>query len=275
LEQISMASTLQLNELETNAEIKACCAAVYESDWARLLLGPSLHPGGLTLTERLGDLMGLGPGQRVLDVAAGSGASALFLAERFGCQVTGIDYGAESVALANKAAAEAGLAGLVHFRQADAEGLPFDDSSFDALICECAFCTFPDKPTAAAEMTRVLRPEGRLGLSDITRSGSLPAELDTLLAYVACIADAQPAEIYANYLTTAGLTVNQIETHDQALSQLVHDMRGKLLGAELLLNLKKIDLPGADFAQARAIARSANEAIKEGKLGYSLLLAIR
>ena len=270
-----MANTLQLDELQTNAEIKACCAAVYESDWARLLLGPSLHPGGLTLTERLGDLMGLGPGQRVLDVAAGSGASALFLAERFGCHVTGIDYGAESVALANKAAADAGLAERVNFRQADAEGLPFEDSSFDALICECAFCTFPDKPTAAAEMTRVLRPEGQLGLSDITRSGSLPAELDTLLAYVACIADAQPAEKYVDYLTTAGLTVNQVEPHDQALSQLVHDMRGKLLGAELLLNLKKIDLPGADFAQARAIARSANEAIKQGKLGYSLLLAVR
>ena len=97
----------------------------------------------------------------------------------------------------------------------------------------------------------------------------------TLLAYVACIADAQPAEKYVDYLTTAGLTVNQVEPHDQALSQLVHDMRGKLLGAELLVNLKKIDLPGADFAQARAIARSANEAIKQGKLGYSLLLAVR
>jgi ubiquinone/menaquinone biosynthesis C-methylase UbiE len=270
-----MNNTLQLNELEADAEIKACCAAVYQSDWARLLLGPSLHPGGLTLTERLGDLMDLRPGQRVLDVAAGSGTSALFLAKRYGCHVTGIDYGAESVALANKAAADAGLAELVQFRQADAEGLPFDDNSFSALICECAFCTFPDKSIAAAEMSRVLHPGGKLGLSDITRSGTLPAELDTLLAYVACIADAQPVEKYADYLTVAGMTINQVETHDQALSQMVHDMRGKLLGAELLVNLKKIDLPGADFDQARAIARSATEAIQQGKLGYSLLLAIR
>lgn len=270
-----MSNILQINELETNAEIKACCAAVYESDWARLLLGPSLHPGGLTLTERLGELMALGPEQHVLDVAAGSGASTLFLAERFGCQVTGIDYGSESVALANEAAAQAGLADLVQFRQADAERLPFDDNSFDALICECAFCTFPDKPRAAAEMARVLRPEGRLGLSDLTRSGPLPAELDTLLAYVACIADAQPVESYVDYLTSAGLRVEQVEDHDQSLGLMVHDVRGKLLGAELLVNLKKIDLPGADFDQARSIARSAAEAISQGKLGYFLLLAVR
>jgi arsenite methyltransferase len=58
-------------------EVKACCAALYESDWARLLLGDSLHPGGLALTERLGSLLGLGPGDRVLDVACGPGTSAL------------------------------------------------------------------------------------------------------------------------------------------------------------------------------------------------------
>ena len=61
-------------------EIKTCCASLYESDWTRLLLGDSFHPGGLNLTERLGELLDLGPGQRVLDVAAGVGTSAIFLA---------------------------------------------------------------------------------------------------------------------------------------------------------------------------------------------------
>ena len=95
--------------------------------------------------------MELGPNSRVLDVAAGTGGSALFLAERFGCEVVGIDYSRESVALANAAAAEAGLAGRVRFELGDAEQLPFDNGSFDAVICECAFCTFPDKTKAAAE----------------------------------------------------------------------------------------------------------------------------
>src|SRR5260370_41659650 len=74
-------------------ELKACCAAVYASDWARLLLGESFHPGGLALTERLGTLLDLGPGKRVLDIAAGQGSSAIFLAQRFGCEVIGAEYG--------------------------------------------------------------------------------------------------------------------------------------------------------------------------------------
>ncbi len=264
-----------LNELETNQEIKACCAAVYESDWARLLLGNSFHPGGLALTERLGLLAGLGPDHRVLDVAAGTGASALYLAERFGCQMVGIDFGQESIAAANASAAEAGLANRVQFQLGDAERLPFEDGAFDAVTNECAFCTFPDKRTAAAEMARVLRPGGRLGLSDLTRPGPLPTELDGLLAWIACIADAQPLEQTTGYLEMAGLAIEQTEAHDEALRRTVADIRGKLLGAELLVKLKKIDLPGADFDQAKAIARSAAQAVREGKLGYALLVAQR
>ncbi|UCG26594.1 MAG: class I SAM-dependent methyltransferase [Chloroflexota bacterium] len=225
------------------------------------------------LTERLGSLMELEPDQRVLDVASGTGGSAIFLAKRFGCQVVGVDYGRQSVALANVAAAEAGLANRVGFELGDAEQLPFDDSSFDAVICECAFCTFPDKTKAAAEIARVLRAGGRLGLSDLTRSGPLPAELEGLLAWVACIADAKPVDRYVEYLAAAGLDVDQVEVHDEALSQTVADVRAKLLGAELLVKLKKIDLPGADFDQARIIARSAAEAVREGKLGYASLIA--
>lgn len=266
-----MNQLFQLNDHQTNEEIKACCAAVYESDWARLLLGDSFHPGGLALTEQLGTLIGLGPGQRVLDVAAGTGTSAIFLAERFGCEVVGIDYGRDSVALANAAASEAGLASRVRFEQGDAERLPFEANNFDAVICECAFCTFPNKTTAAAEIARVLRPGGRLGLSDLTRSGPLPAELEGLLAWIACIADAQPVDRYVDYLESAGLAVDQIENRDDVLGQTVADVRGKLLGAELLVKLRKIDLPGADFQQAKLIARSAAEAIREGKLGYVLL----
>jgi SAM-dependent methyltransferase len=266
-----MNQLFQLNDHQTNEEIKACCAAVYESDWARLLLGDSFHPGGLALTEQLGTLIGLGPGQRVLDVAAGTGTSAIFLAERFGCEVVGIDYGRDSVALANAAASEAGLASRVRFEQGDAERLPFEANNFDAVICECAFCTFPNKTTAAAEIARVLRPGGRLGLSDLTRSGPLPAELEGLLAWIACIADAQPVDRYVDYLESAGLAVEKIENRDDVLGQTVADVRGKLLGAELLVNLRKIDLPGADFQQAKLIARSAAEATREGKLGYVLL----
>jgi ubiquinone/menaquinone biosynthesis C-methylase UbiE len=268
-----MTQGLRVDDSATSEEIKACCAAVYESDWARLLLGDSFHPGGLALTEHLGVLAGLDWSQYVLDVASGTGASAIFLNERFGCQIVGIDYSQVSVTAANLAANEVGQAPQVRFEMGDSERLPFEDNSFDAIICECAFCTFPDKPTAAAEFFRVLKPGGRLGLSDITRTGPLPEELEGLLGWISCIADAQPVDQYQDYLISAGLNVDQVEIHDESLHQTAIDLQTKLLGGEMLVKLNRIDLPDVDFRQARRIARSASKAIREGKLGYALVVA--
>ncbi len=155
----------------------------------------------------------------------------------------------------------------------DAKSLPFGDGEFDALICECAFCTFTDKSAAAFEFGRVLRPGGRLGLSDVTRAGSLPRELSGLLAWIACLGDAQPVERYANYLSKAGLVIEGVENHDDALGEMVRDIRAKLLGAELLVRLEKLELPGADFEAARQVARAASKAVENGQLGYSLILS--
>lgn len=257
---------------EEATTVKTCCAAVYESDWAQLLLGDSFHPGGLALTERLGGLLGLRVTSRVLDVAAGKGTSAIFLAQRFGCQVVGVDYGARTVAEAISAAEKSGMADRVQFKQGDAESLAFGDGEFDAVICECAFCTFPDKRAAAAEFARVLRPGGRLGLSDLTRTGPLPQELGTLLAWIACIADAQPTAQYVAYLEGAGFAQVRTEPHDVALGELVSGIRAKLLGAELLVKLKQLDWPGANFEQAKALARSAAETVRAGKLGYAIIV---
>ncbi|MBO0780129.1 MAG: methyltransferase domain-containing protein [Ktedonobacteraceae bacterium] len=258
------------------AELKACCATVYQSDAARLLLGDSFHPGGTRLTEHLGTLLHLGPAQRVLDIASGQGLSAITLAQRFGCQVQGIEYGAEAVRKATEAARAAGVTHLVTFQQGDAECLPVPNEAFDAVICECAFCTFPNKSAAASEFRRVLKPGGQLGLSDLTRSGDVPEALQGLLAWIACIADAQPIDAYTRYLTEAGLTINLLEAHDEALREMVRQIRGKLLGAELLVRLKKLNLPEPfDFDQAKTLARAADAAIQGNKFGYVVIIASR
>jgi ubiquinone/menaquinone biosynthesis C-methylase UbiE len=255
-------------------EVKTCCAIAYQSDWAHLLLGDSFHPGGLPLTERLGTLLELAQGMRVLDVAAGQGASAIFLARRFGCEVVGIDYGAALICAATEKAEAAGVGQLTRFEEGDAETLVgIDDGAFDAVICECAFCTFPNKRAAAQQFMRVLRPGGRVGLSDLTRVGDTPANLQRLLAWIACIADAQPLEAYSRYLEDVGLRVILTEEHVDALARMVQDIRGKLLGAELLTRLKKFDLPSVDFEQAKTLARDASEAVKAGRFGYAILLA--
>ena len=262
---------LQPAELQSPETLKACCVALYESDWATLLLGDSYHPGRLQLTERLGSMLDLQPGHLVLDVASGLGTSAIYLAQRFGCQVVGVDFSRQIVEQANANAAEAGISQLVQFKKGDAERLPFEDRSFDALICECAFCTFPSKAQAASQFARVLRPGGRIGLSDLTRSGPLPPELDTLMAWVACIADAQPINEYESILTEAGFSMDQVEIHDEALAELIQEIRGKLLAAELMANLKRLDIPEwVNFDMAGRLAKTTAETVNQGKLGYAL-----
>jgi ubiquinone/menaquinone biosynthesis C-methylase UbiE len=253
--------------------VKQCCARLYESDFARILLGESFHPGGTRLTERLGELLGLDAQSRVLDIASGTGTSALFLAERFSCEVVGVDYGSNNVEQSNAAATARGLDKRVNFRTADAEALAFPDASFDAVICECAFCTFPDKTAAAREFARVLQSGGGIGLSDLTRGSVLPEELNGLLAWVACIADAQPVDTYTRYLCEAGFRVERVEPHDEALLEMVNQLRTKLLGAEIMVGLKKLELPGVDFAAAKEMARSALSAVREGRLGYAIIRA--
>jgi len=258
------------------ANIKSCCADAYQSDWAKLILGDSFHPGGTDLTEYLGSVLHLGPGQRVLDVAAGQGTSAIYLAQRFGCSVSGIEYSRATVESATRAVQAAGVAHLVTFEQGDAECLPVQTASFDAVICECAFCTFPNKAMAAAEFMRVLKPGGYVGLSDLTRQGEIPDGLQTLLAWIACIADAQPLENYVRYLTEAGLTIQLVEPHDEALSTMVRDIQAKLFGAELLVKLKKINLPNEiDFEQAKMLAKAAAKAIRARQFGYAVITAAK
>jgi ubiquinone/menaquinone biosynthesis C-methylase UbiE len=254
--------------------VKQCCARLYESDVAKLLLGDSFHPGGVQLTESLGEILRLGPESRVLDVASGKGTSAIFLAERFGCEVTGIDYGSQNVDEANREAAKH-LGERVRFERADAELLPVPDASFDAVICECAFCTFPNKSIAAGEFARVLRLGGQVGLSDLTREPVLPKELDSLMAWVACVADAQPIDRYAAYLRAAGLVVQHVEPHDEALTELVGQVRTKLLGAEIMVGLKKLDLPGVDFGAAKQLVKDVVAAIEHRQLGYGIITAAK
>jgi arsenite methyltransferase len=256
--------------------LKSCCANVYQSEWARLLLGDSFHPGGTALTAYLGAALRLEPAQRVLDVAAGQGTSAIHLAQCFGCSVLGIEYSHIAVEHATLAAQTAGVAHLVTFEQGDAEQLPVPAASFDVVMCECAFCTFPNKATAASEFVRVLSPGGRVGLSDLTRTGEIPADLQGLLAWIACIADAQPLEEYIRYLTGVGLTVQLVEQHDEALTDMVRGIQAKLLGTELLVKLNKITLPAeVDLEQAKTMAKAAATAIQARQFGYAVVTATK
>ena len=84
---------MTLIERKEAREIKTCCATFYQSDIVRLLSGDVLHPGGLELTGYLGTVVGLSSEDKVLDIACVRDTSVVYMAKRFGCHVTGLDYG--------------------------------------------------------------------------------------------------------------------------------------------------------------------------------------
>jgi arsenite methyltransferase len=256
-------------------QIKVCCATFYESDAIRMLIGESFHPGGLALTHRLGEVMGLNAECSVLDVACGRGTSAVYLARKFGCTINGIDYSKENIAAAQAHAAEKGVAGLTMFKQGDAERLPFDDTIFDAVVTECSFCTFPNKELAAGEMARVSRIGGSIGLTDMTISGSLPEDIQSMLTWVACITGAGTSQEYVSILEKYGFVDFTIEDHSDKLINMVNGVRKKLFGIDMMAGLGKLDLGVLDLDEGKRLAQRSVELIESGEVGYTLITGIR
>lgn len=146
-----------------------------------LLKLESLHPGGLELSRELAELCHLSKRDNVLDIASGTGETACFLAEKFDVHVLGIDRSDQMIQRSTEKAQHKGLA--VEFQKADAQHLPFGDGMFDAAICECTLCLLP-KDRVLAEMLRVVRPGGYVGMHDLCWKPDAPASLKRTLAEI-------------------------------------------------------------------------------------------
>jgi SAM-dependent methyltransferase len=117
--------------------------------------------------DRFLSWLDLGPSHHVLEVASGSGGPALYVARSTGCRVTGIDSNESGVATASRMAAGSPERERVRFENADAtRRLPFDDGSFDALVCIDSMNHFPDRLAVFREWRRVLRDGGRALFTD-------------------------------------------------------------------------------------------------------------
>ncbi|MHC8362618.1 class I SAM-dependent methyltransferase [Pseudomonas sp. LS2P72] len=139
--------------------------------------------------EELAEACDLLCDERVLDVAAGNGNATLAAARR-GCHVTSTDYVA---ALLERGEDRARAEHLdVTFQVADAEALPFEDASFDAVLSTFGVMFTPDQPKAAAELARVCRPGGRIGLANWTPEGFVGQMFKTLGRHMPPPPGAQP-----------------------------------------------------------------------------------
>lgn len=257
------------------AVAKACCADLYHSELARLILGDTLHPGGLALTHRLGKLLGIQPGDLVADLASGRGVSAMAVSRAFHCRVVGVEFSGGAAGEARAAALAAPVNPETSFLQGDAESLPLAASCCDAVLSECSVSIFPDKARAIREAVRVLRPGGSLGLSDVTvEPGSLPTELEGTLGRLFCLAEALNVSGYAGLLESEGLTLRHQEDASSEILNLLEDLEGRL-GAWLAWQ----HLAGSDpvdselLGAAPGLIAELKGLVQSGKLGYWLYVA--
>ena len=124
------------------------------------------HYGGLAAVEALVRRAGIGAGSRVLDVCAGLGGPARFLAHRLGARVTALDVHAGRSAASARLTRLVGLERSVRAVRADAQALPFASGAFTAVVSQEGLLHVPDKAAVLAECRRVLVPGGRIAFSD-------------------------------------------------------------------------------------------------------------
>jgi SAM-dependent methyltransferase len=158
-------------------------------------------------------------GEVVLDLGSGGGIDVILSAKRVGPTGTayGLDFTDEMLALARSNAAEAGLAN-VHFLKGAIEQIPLPAASIDVVISNCVINLSVDKPAVLTEMARVLKPGGRLGISDVVAEDHLsPEQRAERGSYVGCIAGALSKSEYVGGLEATGFEDVSVEfTHEVA-----------------------------------------------------------
>jgi ubiquinone/menaquinone biosynthesis C-methylase UbiE len=119
-----------------------------------------IHPGGLSATSALADACSLRAADHILDLGCGKGTTAIYLARKYGCSVTGIDLSEELVSEAVSLARRARVRHRTHFQVGDAHSLPFPDETFDAVVSQAVLVLVKDKSQVIREALRVTRPGG-------------------------------------------------------------------------------------------------------------------
>jgi arsenite methyltransferase len=200
-------------------------------------------------------VLNLKAGETVLDLGSGAGFDAFLAARQVGDtgRVIGVDMTLEMIRKARANAAEGGFT-RVEFRQGRLESLPVEDASVDAVTSNCVINLVPDKSAVFRELARVLRPGGRLVISDIVLDGPLPQAVATdLLAYVGCVAGAMQRRAYFDLVQAAGLTGLRIHKDVDYLAA-----AGYALPADLQNRLDRDGVRPGDLAgKVRSVTWSA------------------
>ena len=229
-----------------------------------------IHPGGFAATRKLAEACHLDSKTKVVDIACGKGTSAVYLAERYGCQVVGLDICEDLIGHATRLARRKGLEGKVTFQIGDALHMPFADNEFDAAISQAMLVLVDDKRKAIQEALRATRPGGYLGWLELSwraePTAQFMAEVSTVIcAY--CMSNAQTYEGWERLLTELG--VRDLNTMAAPM-----DFRGTrgMLADEGLVNTARVALRYITNSRVRKRMRTMNRFFKDhaNYFGYGI-----
>ena len=192
----------------------------------------------------------LQPGETVLDLGSGGGVDVFLAAQQVGREgrAIGVDMTPDMIDRA-RSASEAGGFTQTEFRLGRLESLPLGDASVDAVTSNCVINLVPDKAVVFREIARVLRPGGRLVISDIVLERRLPEAIEQdLLAYVGCVAGAMQRDEYFGALAEAGLDDLEI-LKDVDYLEMVQDV----VPAEIH---RRLEAEGLTLQDLRGVVRS-------------------
>jgi len=177
-------------------------------------VGLTKHIGGTEATDALVNLCEIVKGSLVLDVGCGVGVSPCYLAQKYGCQVVGVDILEKMVVRSRERAKKLKLHDRVEFKVADAQDLPFEDDMFDAVITESVTAFSKDKQRAVSEYVRVTKSGGYVGLNEtVWLKVPPPPEIKAWAAQdVGATVEPLPVDEWVALLKNAGLT----EIHTQS-----------------------------------------------------------
>lgn len=249
----------------------SCCAAFYQRPDVQYFMGDSYHPGGEKLTLDLAEQLRIAEGYRLLDVACGNGSSLRVVLQRYPAEAVGMD-----VAPVESGGADDHGDSRLRFSVGNVHEIPFEAESFDGVMCECALSTFTDQPRALREIHRVLRPGGRLAISDMVVNGRVPEALQDWVHLGTCLSHARALPDYAALLESAGFHV--VETRDAtwALEQLISQIKRRLLTVALAKASRALPADvEIDVAEGKALLKQAQAVVREGVVGYGMVVAER
>ena len=249
----------------------SCCSAFYEQDWVRNLAEDIFHPGGEELTRKTLAAMHLPANARIADLGCGTGTTAILLAKDYGMRVRAIDISAVNIERAAERAKKNGVS--IHFSQSDVKHLPYADNELDAVLAECTFSLFKQQTAVLAGIRRVLKPGGKLAITDMATGGALPDDIAAVLAPWTCLADAVGQETYTEMFVAAGFDIQAIADESAGLTSLVRMLRRKLLllGAGAVLgngSQQSLKSPDIDFASIKFWLDRFESEIKNGTIRY-------